>query len=547
MMDRSLHPHILFKPQCLLRGVLLALAGLVAMSLPAAVRLPKQFSDGMVLQRGKPAPVWGWAAPGEEVTVRFAGQRATAVADADGAWSVRLKPPAMSRQPRELTVTGANTVVVHNVVVGDVWLCSGDFGVYWELYSCLDAEQEIAGANYPLIRLLKVEGKSSNTPLKELQPEWIRGEWKVCSPETVADYSALAYFFGRALHRETGVPIGLIDASYRYSTIQSWVSAWGFHAVPELELPRNRIDSWDSTTDAGREAYRATLDRVEAWLPAAEQAFRDGKPIPAQPTPPAPKPAIDVNYWSLGELSNLYNGMIAPLMPFAIRGMVWSMGENGGGIEWNKYDSYMRGLVEGWRNRWGQGDFPVYFELLPQIGKTGGAPGAGGQWAAFREMQIRCLAIPNTGMVTTFDVSDYIAEARNRRDAGERFACLALAREYGHKLEYSGPVYREHRIDGNRVIISFDHVGHGLLAGEKDGLTPLLPAKDGSLKGFAIAGEDEKWYWADARIVGQTVVLQSEQAPAPVAVRYAWADNPAGSNLYNREGLPAVPFRTDDW
>jgi len=226
--------------------------------------------------------------------------------------------------------------------------------------------------------------------------------------------------------------------------------------------------------------------------------------------------------------------------------VVWSMGENGGGIEWNKYDAYMRGLVEGWRQGWGQGDFPVYFELLPQIGKPG-APGTGGQWAALREKQMQCLAISNTGMAVTYDVSDYIADARNRLDASERFARLALAREYGRKLEYCGPVYREQRIDGNRVIISFDHVGQGLLAGEKDGLAPLLPAAYGELKGFAIAGADKKWYWADARIVGQTVVLQSEQVPAPVAVRYAWADNPAGSNLYNRDGLPAVPFRTDEW
>jgi len=528
-------------------GLLLVILGGLAVPLVAAVRLPRQFSDGMVLQRDRPAPVWGWAEPGEKVTVRFAGQQVTCTADVEGAWSVRLKPLSVSKRPRELTVSGTNTVVVRNVVVGDIWLCSGDFGVCWEVFACMDAAKEIATANYPLIRLLKVESKSSNTPLKEIQAEWIRGEWKVCSPETVADYSALAYFFGRALYQETGVPIGLIDASYRYSSIQSWVSPQAFHAIPELKLPRDKMDSWDSTTPVGRDAYQATIDKVQEWLPEAEQAFRDGKPIPAQPVPPAPKPAIDVNYWSLGELSNLYNGMIAPLMPFAIRGVVWSMGENGGGLEWNKYDYYMRGLVEGWRAAWGQGDFPVYYELLPQLGKTGGPPGAGGAWTGLREKQINGLSIPNTAMAVTFDVSDYLADSRNRQDAGRRLALCALAGTYHRKLEYSGPTYHSHRIEGDQVIVSFDHAGHGMLAGEKDGLAPVRPAKTGELHGFAVAGADKKWYWADTRIAGDTVVLRSEKVPAPVAVRYAWADNPAGSNLYNREGLPAVPFRTDDW
>jgi len=521
---------------------MLALLGGLAVSASAAVRLPRLFSDDMILQRDRSVPVWGWAEPGEKVTVRFAGQQAATVANAQGDWSVRLKPLSANSKPRELTVSGANTLAFRNVLVGDVWLFSGDFGVYWELYGCLNAEKEIANSGNPQIRLLKVESLSSNTPMTD-----ISSEWHICSPEIAAEFSALAYFFGQALQQETRVPIGLIEASYRYSSIQSWISPQAFHAIPELKLPRDKMDSWDSTTPVGREAFGKTVDNVEKWLPAAEQAFNAGKPIPAQPTPPAPIPANDSNYRSLGELSNLYHGMIAPLMPFAIRGLVWSMGENGGGIEWPKYDIYMRGLVDGWRTGWGQGNFPVYFELLPALGNPSAQPGAGGQWAAFREKQIKSLAIPNTAAAVTFDVSDYIADARNRRDPGQRLALCALAGEYRRKIECSGPVYRSQRIEGDRVILTFDHLGRGLMIGEKDGLTPIREVKAGTLKGFALAGADKKWYWTDALIDGNTVVLQSTQVPAPVAVRYAYADNPAGSNLYNRDGLPAMPFRTDDW
>lgn len=520
---------------------LLAFLGLSLLAV-AEVRLAHLFSDDMVLQREKPVPVWGTAAPGERVTVQFAGQSVSALAGADGKWLLRLRPLRASHEPREMLVTGRNEVRVRNVVVGDVWLCSGDFGVYYGLLGCNDAEKEIAAAHYPLLRLLKVESRSSNAPRDDFD-----GAWKVCSPETAVDASALAFFFGRTLLKEVRVPIGLIDASYRYSVIQSWVSPEGFHMIPELKVPRDIMDSWDSTTPIGREAFLATFDKVEAWLPGAERAFRAGTPVPEQPVPPAPLPPIDSNYWSLGELSNLYHGMITPLMPFAIRGVVWSMGESGSGrMDWNNYHAFMRGLVEGWRKSWGQGNFPVYFELLPSVGSVSEIPGAGGPWARFREEQAKGLSIPNTGMAVTFDVSDYVADRRNRLDAGVRLARWALNGEYGRKLESGGPLYRSHRIEGDRVIITFDHIGRGLMAGMKDGQEAVREAKDGHIRQFALAGADKKWYQADALIAGKTVVVHSDKVPVPVAVRYAYADHPTG-NLYNRDGLPAAPFRTDAW
>jgi sialate O-acetylesterase len=443
-----------------------------------------------------------------------------------------------SDKPQLLTVAGTNSLTMRDVLVGDVWLCSGDFGTYYETYAAMDAANELANANYPSIRLLKVKDKTSNVSLKDID-----GEWTPCGPMTVNSFSALAYFFGRALHKELKVPIGLIDCSYRYSYIRTWTAPEGFRAVPELKVQRDKMDSWDSTTETGRAAFSAAIDKVEKWLPHAEKALREVNPIPAQPFPPAPTPAR-TDYGSIGELSVAYHGMVAPLVPFAIRGVIWSQGENGADGDTN---NSLRGLSTGWRQVWGQGDFPFFYEMLPQIGAPSAAPCGVDSWVVQREGHIKAMSMPNSGMIVTTDVSDFVSDARNRQDAGQRMALLALAKEYGQDIEYSGPLYTGSRVEGDSIVISFDHTGKGLMAGQKTGLAPVQEAKDGVLKHFAIAGADKQWYWADARIVGSTVVARSDKVPAPVAVRYAWCSNPQAANLYNRDGLPAVPFRTDAW
>ncbi|NQU10124.1 hypothetical protein HQ590_04995, partial [bacterium] len=511
----------------------------------AELKLATVFGDNMVLQRDRPVPVWGWAEPGDNITVTFAGQTKTTRADSLGAWKVTLDSLSASAVPQELVVqseTESRQSAIGNVAIGDIWLCSGDFGVYYEMFACANAAQEAAAAQYPAIRLLKIPGKSSNTPLADIE-----GEWRVCSPEMITDFSALGYFFGRALHRETGVPIGVIDASYRYSSARGWIPPAGFRMIPELKKPRDRMDSWDPTTPTGHEAFSTAVAQVEQWLPGAEQAFRDGTPIPPQPRLPAPTPATDSNYLSIREYSLHYQGMIHPLIPFAIRGLVWSLGESGC-LEGDKFRFYLQGLFLSWRQAWGQGEFPVYLELLPQVGKPPGQPGAIDFWTRMREDQMKCLTmVPNTDMAVTFDVSDYVADGRNRVDAGERLARVALARDYGKNIVYSGPRFHDYRLDGDKVIIFFDHVGSGLMVGEKPGLAPTRELKNGVLQGFAVAGEDKKWHWAEAKIDGGTVIVRSDQVPAPVAVRYAYASNPGNCNLYNREGLPAAPFRTDEW
>ncbi|MEO6908251.1 MAG: 9-O-acetylesterase, partial [Abditibacteriaceae bacterium] len=330
----------------------LGFAGRFPGSASAAVRLPHVFGDGMVLQRDKPIPVWGWADPGEKVTVRFAGEEKSCVAGTDGRWMLKLSPLPAEDTPLTLSVSGADTQILKkDVLVGDVWLCSGDFGVYYELFASANAATEIANSDYPSMRLLKVASATGNAPLQDIQGQWMR-----CSPTTVNSFSALAYFFGRALHRELKVPIGLIDCSYRYSYLRSWIAPEGFHMIPELKEARDKMDSWDSTTEVGQQSFAAAIGQVEDWLPQAEEAFRQGKAFPLQPLMPAPTTGREEFYQTIGELSSAYNGMVAPLIPFAIRGVVWSQGENGGEVEIRH--AYMQGLIGGWRKLWGQGDFP---------------------------------------------------------------------------------------------------------------------------------------------------------------------------------------------
>lgn len=509
--------------------------------LAAEFQVSRLFADHMVLQRDKPLPVWGWAEPGEKVSVSFAGQTQSTETDTAGRWRVSLDPLALSASPADLKISGESaSLEVHDVLVGDVWLCAGDFGVFYEMFKVAAAEEEIAAAAHPTLRLFKIPKKSSNAPLEKTD-----GEWRICAPETVTDFSALAYFFGRALQRDIGVPIGLIDASYPYSYVRGWTPAEGFLISPELATPREKMESWDPTTRAGKAAFAATLKLVEDWLPLAETAFRENKPIPPQPRLPAAIPADDSNYRSNGELSLNYNAMIHPLVGFSLRGMIWSQGENGC-QEVEKHRFYLQGLWQSWRQAWGQGDFPIYSELLPRVGKPNQAPGVVGHFGQLREQQVLAVElVPHTAVIATYDVSDYVADERNRQDAGERLAGLALAGEYQKVIEGSGPHYQKHAIKGDTITVTFQHAATGLMAGSKEGLAPVQEQKDGKIDGFIVAGKDQKWHPAEARAEGNTVILRSDEVPTPVAVRYAFADDPGKANLYNREGLPALPFRTD--
>ncbi|MBN1393663.1 MAG: sialate O-acetylesterase [Pirellulales bacterium] len=441
----------------------------------AAVRMPAVFDDNMVLQRGRPAPVWGWAAPGEEVVVSIAGQTHIARADEDGKWKVALQELELAR-PTNMTVKGSSgtTLVFNNVAVGEVWLCSGQSNMVWGLAAAENGKQTVADAEQPNLRLFFVPETKTVVPAANVD-----GRWLPCTPSNIVktgrgSFSAVAYYFGRQLQRELGVPVGLIQ------------SAWG--GTP--------AEFWTS---------RDTLARDPALKPLLHN----------------PDSAL------------LYNGMIAPLIPYAIRGAVWYQGESNVSRA-HQYRKLFPAMIANWRNDWGQGDFPFGFVQLAPFRYGGQNPE---NCAELREAQLMTLKnVPNTGMAVTMDIGNVKdIHPRNKLDVGKRLALWALSTVYGRDAVYSGPIYKSMAVEGNKIRLRFEHVDGG------------LAASDGKpLRDFTIAGSDRKFIPATAEIDGDSIVVHSDGVSQPLAVRYAWRDD-AVPNLANKAGLPASPFRTDQW
>ncbi len=517
----------------------LALAALlITTTAMAAPRLPGFFSNNMVLQREMPVPVWGWADPGEVVTVAFGEQSVSATADANGKWMVELAAMPASGEGRVLKVSSpaGKPISLANVVVGEVWICSGQSNMEWAMNAIKNSKQEIAAANYPLIRQAKIGHVTADLPLDNVQ-----SQWEICSPGTATRFTAVGYFFARKLHEELKIPIGLIGSNWGGTRVEPWTPPVGFRSVPELADIARRVDATLPETAGGKAAYMQYLAKVENWLPEAKNSVDDGRNPAACPVPPR----IGASHQ---DPTRIYNAMIHPLVPYAIRGAIWYQGESNGG-EGVSYFHKKQALIGGWRKLWGQGDFPFYFVQLANFREANDNPAGGDGWSKLREAQRRCLTIPNVGMAVITDIGEVRdIHPRNKQDVGLRLALWALANDYGQSdLVYSGPLYKSHTVEGNTIRMQFDHVGSGLMVGKKEGLAPTVEDAAGKLKRFAIAGADKQWHWADAVIDGDSVVLSSAAVAAPVAVRYAFSMNPAGCNLYNREGLPASPFRTDDW
>ncbi len=486
----------------------------------ADVRLARIFSDHAVLQRGKPVPVWGTAEPGERVTVEFRGQKISTVARDNGEWSVTLKPmPAGG--PFQMTVRGNSTVVLNDVLVGEVWVASGQSNMEWPVALSNNAEQEIAEANNPQIRLFVVPKAVADRPLKDLSG----GAWQPCTSETVRNFSAAAYFFARELQRALKVPVGVIEAAWGGTPAESWTSKPTLMAHPSL---RYLLENWRRAEVDYPLALENYQRQLAEWERAAAQARAEGKPEPKKPDPPQdPR----TSPW---KPSGLFNAMIAPIVPYAIQGAIWYQGESNAGRAC-EYRTLFPAMIQDWREAWAQGDFPFLFVQLANFMPARPEPSESA-WAELREAQLMTLSLPKTGMAVAIDIGDANdIHPRNKQDVGKRLALNALAIAYGKKVVSSGPIYERMKREGNAIRLYFKHVDGGLTTPNGE-----------PLKGFAIAGADRKFVWADARIEGNTVVVSSPQVPEPVAVRYAWADNPV-CNLYNRAGLPASPFRTDDW
>ena len=640
-----------------MKYILFGLTVLLTSTTKAQLRLPKIFGDSMVLQRNAPVRIWGWASPAETITIQFHNQSRTVQTNAGGKWeAVLAAEPAGG--PYQLQVKGKTTITLHGILLGDLWVCSGQSNMEMPVNSgwgkVLNAEEEVATANYPAIRLFTVEKNIEGQPVDDVKG----GSWQTCSPQSVAAFSAVGYFFGRTLHKELKVPIGLISSNWGGTNIESWISYTGFKSEPYY---KELVDVAPEQSTAEMKAKRekilqeylksVQLDKIDIadvnqW-PAAE--YDDSKwnsmkaPLLWENQKPAinidgimwlrkevmideadaGKPAVlklamiddnDVTYvngvkvggttgynvprvyninagvlkkgkniiavrvedtgggggiygeqadcslsiegktlplagdWkyrvekmivpSLGPNdypSILYNAMIHPIEKLSIKGAIWYQGEANAGraVEYRKA---MPLLINDWRKRFQQPAMPFYFVQLTSFNSANGNSNNGSNWAELREAQAMAASLPNTGMAVTIDVGDAAdIHPRNKQDVGKRLAGLALQKTYGINKVASGPVYKTMQVQGNKVVIQFTGVGKG------------LTAKQDVIAGFEIAGADQHFYPAKASIAGSTVVLMAEEVAKPVAVRYAWADDDSHANLFNKEGFPAAPFRTDNW
>jgi len=525
-------------PFLLLGIVLFAVVWIAALSpLTAAVRLPGVLSDHMVLQRDKPMTIWGWAAPGESVAVTFAGQDTKTIASADGRWKVVLPPLKSGGGPLELTVRGADgpAAVVKDILIGEVWLCSGQSNMDWALSLTLSPLPEILRANHSGIRLLRVPRRTS-----EISQEDIEAKWSTCSPESVGPFSAVAYYFGLELHKKLGVPIGLIQSTCGGTPIEPWTPFAGYAAVTETKPILEKIELQMTKYRASLES---ALPKYEEWIKATRKALSEKTTMPAKPyLPPSPFDSTQTPFDSPKTPMALYNGMIHPLIHVAIRGAIWYQGESNRN-DGLFYEKKMEALIHGWRSVWKLGDFPFYFVQIAPFNYGVDRDISGSDVPDFLrlpllwEAQTNALRIANTGMVVVNDIADLNdIHPRNKRDVGMRLALWARAKIYGESdLVYSGPLYKAMSVEGLTVKISFDHIGGGLIS------------NDGQpLRWFEIAGEDRIFYKADAAIEEDRVSIRSPKVAAPKFVRFGWLQL-AVPNLANQEGLPASPFRTDRW
>ena len=481
----------------------------------ADVKLPGLFSDNMVLQQNMRVPIWGWADEGEKVTVSFRNSKATALTKG-GRWQVVLGS-FKEGGPDQLTVSGQNTITLTNVMVGEVWVCSGQSNMEWPLSSSFESQGDISTSSNPMLRLFTVPRLKAEQPVPDVKASWVES-----SPESTPKFSAVAYYFGRALQTARKVPVGLIHTSWGGSPAEVWMRQQVLDANPEYK--KSILDKYAADLNQYQEDL-ARFNKEQEQLKQQGQA--SDKKAPQKPN------------WKPAEL---YNGMIVPLLPYAIKGAIWYQGESNAGRAY-QYRSLFADMIRNWRQDWGEGNFTfLAVQLAPwdknkkrSLEEITAAPGDS-DWAELREAQIMAAqTLPKVGIAVITDVGDKDdIHPTRKQPVGERLALAAREIAYGEKLVYSGPTYKSMKISGNKIILTFNNVGRG------------LEARDGELKGFSIAGADQKFVLAKAAVQGNKVVVSNLQVSQPVAVRYGWADYPV-VNLWNKDGLPASPFRTDNF
>jgi sialate O-acetylesterase len=477
------------------------------------------FSDHMVLQRDAKVAVWGTADDGEKVTVSLGQSTADTVAK-DGRWKVEVGPfPAGG--PHVLSIKGNNEVAVKDVLIGEVWICSGQSNMEWPLRATDRGQQVADAANHPQLRLFDVPNTVAQSPTTT-----VKAVWTECNPKTVINFSAVGYYFGQKLQAELGVPVGMIHTSWGGTPAEAWTSVEALSASPRLK--EEILDGYQRQVQ-NFPKFKAKMEKdLAEWEKNKSDPAWKGKRRPS-----VPQSALNQN-----SPASLYNGMLAPLVPYGIKGAIWYQGESNAGRA-DQYLTLFPAMISDWRARFGQGDFPfLCVQLAPFI--VGGNPQdemEKSTWAELRESQrLTCKKLPHVGMAVITDAGEARdIHPKNKKTVGERLAAIALVDSYGRSGPGRGPEYKSHKIEGSRAIVSFDHLGTG------------LSVHDGpAVKGFYVCGSDRKFHPATAMVEGETVVVSSDQVPMPTHIRYGWNDNPS-LNLFNKEGFPATPFKTDDF
>ena len=525
-----------------------AIALAAATTAQADVKLPAIISDNMCVQAEKVLPIWGKADPGEKVTVTLGDQSQSATAGQDGNWKVMFHAFPDGAGPLEMKVAGKNTLDVKNIITGQVWVASGQSNMEFGFNSAHNAAEERPKANYPKIRIFNLQKKTA------FEPQWdCVGHWEECTPETVNHTSAVGYFFARDIHTKLGVPVGLIHTSWGGTSAQAWTSLEGLESNPELKDYAQALEKTKGNISNIEANYKnQQLPRYEEadkkWKEQygkADAATKKAHPEPRKPSSPDNNPGVP---------SVLFNGMIAPIIPFGIEGAIWYQGESNAGNAM-QYRTLFPTMITDWRNHWAaanpdEKDFPFCFVQLANFMAREDQPTQGELgWPGLREAQHMTLKLPNTGEAVIIDIGmSGDIHPKDKMDVGKRLALAAEHVAYHKDIVFSGPTYQSMEVEGNKIRVKFANVGGGLTIAAAPSIQAGVPqAEPGKeLKGFSIAGDDHKFVWADAKIDGDSVIVSSDKVSKPVAVRYAWANNPE-CNLYNKDGLPASPFRTDDW
>lgn len=491
------------------------------------------FTDHAVLQRDRPIIIWGTAEPGEQVRASLSNDSrasGSTQAAADGRFKLEI-PPQPAGGPYTLTIQGKNKVELRDVLIGEVWICSGQSNMEWPLRSSFAPEKAIAEAANPKLRLFTVTRSTALEPQRS-----VKGSWQECTPQSVESFTAVGYYFGRDLQKALGVPVGLIHTSWGGTPAQAWASKGSLNSEPKLRYYHEQLEKSLSpqARDAAKSAYEAALKKYEDALAKHKEAVAKAKEEGKKPPQAPRKPQFTEAGRGPGNPSVLYNAMIAPLVPYGIRGAIWYQGESNAGKAY-EYQTLFPLMIQDWRQQWKQGDFPFLCVQLAPFKKIESQP-TESDWAELREAQLLATKkLPAVGMAVITDVGEENdIHPRKKEPVGARLSLLARKLAYGQDITAMGPVYKKMHAEGNQVTLSFDNLGAG------------LECHGSKLTGFTVAGSDRKFHPADAQIRGDTVVVTSPEVEKPVAVRFGWTNYPV-VNLWNKDGLPATPFRTDDW